>query len=54
MFAVWGPDRIWLYNDGRERSIAFTLPSHQVLVDAWQRINPMLEVYLGQPSVWKT
>jgi len=56
MFLVWGPDRIFLYNDafipiaGRKHPEFFGRPSREVWAEAWTEIGPMFDrVFAGEP-----
>jgi PAS domain S-box-containing protein len=56
MFLVWGPDRIFLYNDafipiaGRKHPTSFGLASRVVWAEAWTEIGALFDrVFEGEP-----
>jgi PAS domain S-box-containing protein len=56
MFLVWGPERLFLYNDafipiaGRKHPASFGQPSREVWAEAWSDIGPLFDrVFGGEP-----
>lgn len=57
MFLIWGPDRIFLYNDafvplaGGKHPTSLGQPSHQVWEEDWAEIGPLLDrVFAGEAA----